>query len=201
MLCWLQRTTVFMKQTKSVCERERCPKSAGLWKNSDRSGTAKKRGRKREGILKNMRMKNGRLCRPFTDILCYQHPQPKPLPHPPRPPQQKRSRIIKIQLSLPHPLLPLPKPLLPQQHNSKMIQIMELHPPSLQLHPPQFVAAKSLMLHPPNFSYTVSYEGTAEVLLKIKMKLCKMSQVIGDIKFCSLTNGGKNVQYDSNDME
>ena len=46
-----------------------------------------------------------------------------------------------------------------------MIQRIELHPPSLHPHPPQFVAAKSLMLNPPNFSYTVSY-GTEENVLQ-----------------------------------
>ena len=48
---------------------------------------------------------------------------------------------------------------------------MELHPPSLQEHPPpQFVAAKSLMLNPPNFSYTVSYVTEENVLQFLKNK-------------------------------
>ena len=49
-----------------------------------------------------------------------------------------------------------------------MIQRIELHPPSLHPHPPQFVAAKSLMLNPPNFSYTVSYVTEENVLQFLK---------------------------------
>ena len=51
-----------------------------------------------------------------------------------------------------------------------MIQRIELHPPSLHPHPPQFVAAKSLMLNPPNFSYTVSYVTEENVLQFLKNK-------------------------------
>lgn len=51
-----------------------------------------------------------------------------------------------------------------------MIQRIELHPPSLHPHPPQFVAAKSLMLNPPNFSYTVSYGTEENVLQFLKNK-------------------------------
>ena len=62
-------------------------------------------------------------------------------------------------------------PLLPQQQlNKMMIQRIELHPPSLHPHPPQFVAAKSLMLNPPNFSYTVSYGTEENVLQFLKNK-------------------------------
>ena len=69
------------------------------------------------------------------------------------PPQQRRSKMIhKQSFPPPHPLLPQNPPLLPQQQlNKMMIQRIELHPPSLHPHPPQFVAAKSLMLNPPNF--------------------------------------------------
>jgi hypothetical protein len=63
-------------------------------------------------------------------------------------------------LLLPNMLLPLPQ----QQERSSMIQIMELHPPSLHPHPPpQFVAAKSLIVNPPNFSYSVLYD----IVLKV----------------------------------
>ena len=66
---------------------------------------------------------------------------------------------------------PPPHPLLPQQQlNKMMIQRIELHPPSLHPHPPQFVAAKSLMLNPPNFSYTVSYVTEENVLQFLKNK-------------------------------
>ena len=66
---------------------------------------------------------------------------------------------------------PPPPPLLPQQQlNKMMIQRIELHPPSLHPHPPQFVAAKSLMLNPPNFSYTVSYVTEENVLQFLKNK-------------------------------
>ena len=51
-----------------------------------------------------------------------------------------------------------------------MIQRIEMHPPSLHPHPPQFVAAKSLMLNPPNFSYTVSYVTEENVLQFLKNK-------------------------------
>ena len=70
--------------------------------------------------------------------------KPFPLPHPP---QQRRSKMIhKQSFPPPHPLLPQNPPLLPQQQlNKMMIQRIELHPPSLHPHPPQFVAAKSLM--------------------------------------------------------
>ena len=75
--------------------------------------------------------------------------------------------IHKQSFPPPHPLLPQNPPLLPQQQlNKMMIQRIELHPPSLHPHPPQFVAAKSLMLNPPNFSYTVSY-GTEENVLQL----------------------------------
>ena len=75
--------------------------------------------------------------------------------------------MIHKQSLPPHPLLlPQKPPLLPQQQlNKMMIQRIELHPPSLHPHPPQFVAAKSLMLNPPNFSYTVSYGSLENVLL------------------------------------
>ncbi len=66
------------------------------------------------------------------------------LPHPP----QSKRRIIIQQLSIPepHPLLLLNKePLFPQQQdNKRRIQIIELLPHPLSLHP-QFVAAKSLI--------------------------------------------------------
>ena len=79
--------------------------------------------------------------------------------------------IHKQSFPPPHPLLPQNPPLLPQQQLSKMmIQRIELHPPSLHPHPPQFVAAKSLMLNPPNFSYTVSYVTEENVLQFLKNK-------------------------------
>ena len=90
----------------------------------------------------------------------------------PHPPQQRRSKMIhKQSFPPPHPLLPQNPPLLPQQQlNKMMIQRIELHPPSLHPHPPQFVAAKSLMLNPPNFSYTVSYGTEENVLQFLKNK-------------------------------
>ena len=79
--------------------------------------------------------------------------------------------IHKQSFPPPHPLLPQNPPLLPQQQLYKMmIQRIELHPPSLHPHPPQFVAAKSLMLNPPNFSYTVSYGTEENVLQFLKNK-------------------------------
>ena len=79
--------------------------------------------------------------------------------------------IHKQSFPTPHPLLPQNPPLLPQQQlNKMMIQRIELHPPSLHPHPPQFVAAKSLMLNPPNFSYTVSYGTEENVLQFLKNK-------------------------------
>ena len=67
--------------------------------------------------------------------------------------------IHKQSFPPPHPLLlPQNPPLLQQQLNKRMIQRMELQPPSLHPHPPQFVAAKSLMSDPPKFIYSVSYE-------------------------------------------
>ena len=79
--------------------------------------------------------------------------------------------IHKQSFPPPHPLLPQNPPLLPQhQLNKMMIQRIELHPPSLHPHPPQFVAAKSLMLNPPNFSYTVSYVTEENVLQFLKNK-------------------------------
>ena len=79
--------------------------------------------------------------------------------------------IHKQSFPPPHPLLPQNPPLLPQQQlNKMMIQRIELHPPSLHPHPPQFVAAKSLMLNPPNFSYTVSYGTEENVLQCLKNK-------------------------------
>ena len=79
--------------------------------------------------------------------------------------------IHKQSFPPPHPLLPQNQPLLPQQQlNKMMIQRIELHPPSLHPHPPQFVAAKSLMLNPPNFSYTVSYGTEENVLQFLKNK-------------------------------
>lgn len=79
--------------------------------------------------------------------------------------------IHKQSFPPPHPLLPQNPPLLPQQQfNKMMIQRIELHPPSLHPHPPQFVAAKSLMLNPPNFSYTVSYGTEENVLQFLKNK-------------------------------
>ena len=61
------------------------------------------------------------------------------------PPQQRRSKMIQIQLlscPQPPPQLP-PNPLPLQQQSNKIIQIIELHP--LSLPHPQFVAAKSLI--------------------------------------------------------
>ena len=79
--------------------------------------------------------------------------------------------IHKQSFPPPHPLLPQNPPLLPQQQlNKMMIQRIELHPPSLHPHPPQFVAAKSLLLNPPNFSYTVSYVTEENVLQFLKNK-------------------------------
>lgn len=79
--------------------------------------------------------------------------------------------IHKQSFPPPHPLLPQNPPLLPQQQlNKMMIQRIELHPPSLHPHPPQFVEAKSLMLNPPNFSYTVSYVTEENVLQFLKNK-------------------------------
>ena len=79
--------------------------------------------------------------------------------------------IHKQSFPPPHPLLPQNPPLLPQQQlNKMMIQRIELHPPSLHPHPPQFVAAKSLMLNPPNFSYTVFYGTEENVLQFLKNK-------------------------------
>jgi hypothetical protein len=66
---------------------------------------------------------------------------------PPHPPQQSSNRISRQQLllSLPHPPLLFKKePLLEQQESKRMIQMMELHPHPLSLHP-QLVAAKSLI--------------------------------------------------------
>ena len=116
------------------------------------------------------------------------------LPHPllpPHPPQQNRRRIIHRQLSFPkppHPLLPPHKPPLlpPQQHNNRMIQRIELQPPSLQLHPPQFVAAKSLIFVPPNFSYTVSYDREKKVLRNFQKELFR-----GD-SFAMIRKGQRN---------
>lgn len=83
----------------------------------------------------------------------------------PRPLPQHKSRIISKRqlLSPPHPHPSPPNPL-PQKHNSKRIQIMQLQspklcvmpPPQLSSHPqPQFVAAKSLMnKSSKNFDYT-----------------------------------------------
>ena len=66
--------------------------------------------------------------------------------------------IHKQSFPPPHPLLPQNPPLLPQQQlNKMMIQRIELHPPSLHPHPPQFVAAKSLMLIPPELSLHFQY--------------------------------------------
>jgi hypothetical protein len=42
-------------------------------------------------------------------------------------------------------LLPLPQP--PQRRRRQIIQKQEEHPPLQSLHPPQFVAAKSLILN------------------------------------------------------
>lgn len=80
---------------------------------------------------------------------------------PPHPPQQRSRRMIIQQLSFPHPPpLPMKEPLPPllQQHNNKMIQIIEPHP--LSLHP-QFVAAKSLIsdLQINVLQYSVCVEG------------------------------------------
>lgn len=69
------------------------------------------------------------------------------------PPQQKSKMIIRKQLLSPHPLLhppphpslhPPPKPFPPQRQSNNIIQIIELHPLPLLLHP-QPVAAKSLI--------------------------------------------------------
>jgi hypothetical protein len=63
----------------------------------------------------------------------------------PQPPQKSNSKIIQIQLSLPHPLPHPPNPLLPQQESNRIIQIKEQQLfPSLHPHP-QPVAAKSLI--------------------------------------------------------
>jgi hypothetical protein len=68
------------------------------------------------------------------------------MPFPPHPPQQSSNRISRQQLllSLPHPPLLLKKEPLEQQESKRMIQMMELHPHPLSLHP-QLVAAKSLI--------------------------------------------------------
>ena len=80
-----------------------------------------------------------------ADVLYQQKP-----PLLPQPPQQKRSKMIQMQLSLPKPQPPQPEllcPHPPQQESRRMIQMMLLHPLFCvvsQPHP-QFVAAKSLM--------------------------------------------------------
>ena len=88
------------------------------------------------------------------------HPQPKPSP-------QKSKRRIRI-VQLLQPLLPHPQPLFPnvlppQKRRRMIIQMQELlHPPPnnplelphpQSLHPPQFVAAKSLILCSSKFIY------------------------------------------------
>ncbi len=78
-----------------------------------------------------------------------------PLPHPP--PQSNRRMMIRQQLSFPpHPLLLKNEPL-EQQDNKRIIQIIELHPHPLSLHP-QFVAAKSLISDLQKFNiYSIDY--------------------------------------------
>lgn len=81
-----------------------------------------------------------------------------PLPHPP---QSNRRIMIRQQLSFPphpppHPLLLKNEPL-EQQDNKRIIQIIELHPHPLSLHP-QFVAAKSLISDLQKFNiYSIDY--------------------------------------------
>lgn len=81
---------------------------------------------------------------------CVTSDQQQPLfPHPP---QQKRRRMIQIQLSQPDPLLLRPKPLPPHppQQQSRMMSHRQEDIPFPLSHPhPQFVAVKSLMLNPP----------------------------------------------------
>ena len=87
-------------------------------------------------------------------------PRPKALPQSPHPPHKRRRQIIHIQLLEPHPRQPLlqPQPLL-SKRSKRIISHMQLLEPQPQsphpLHPPQFVAAKSLINNPPIKTFTI----------------------------------------------
>jgi hypothetical protein len=94
------------------------------------------------------------------------------MPFPPHPPQQSSNRIKRQQLLLspPHPLLLLKKVPLPEQQESKrMIQIMELHPHPLSLHP-QLVAAKSLISDLQNYFLHYKLCGNARHVTRFLQK-------------------------------
>ena len=84
-------------------------------------------------------------------------PRPKALPQSPHPPHKRRRQIIHIQLLEPQPLLQ-PQPLL-SKRSKRIISHMQLLEPQPQsphpLHPPQFVAAKSLINNPPIKTFTI----------------------------------------------
>jgi hypothetical protein len=79
--------------------------------------------------------------------------------------QQLSPPLLKRLVPFPHPF-PNPLPL-QQQSSNRMIQIMELHPPSLH---PQFVAAKSLIGDLQNLFFTVYCMKTALRVLRIFVK-------------------------------
>lgn len=87
-------------------------------------------------------------------------PKPNVLPQSPQPPHKRRRHISQIQLLFPHPPQPLlhPPPLL-SKRSKRIISQMQLFPPQPQsphpLHPPQFVAAKSLIKNPPIKTFTI----------------------------------------------
>ena len=126
----------------------------------------------------------------LTSILD-QHPQPHPLlqPHPlfnPRqlPPQNKRRRIIQMQLSLPQPLppnteVPLHPQLLLQRRQRMIIHMHDDIPPHSLPHPPQFVAAKSLIFNSSknHLQYNCMCLGLT-VLHSCFKNICKMTNSI-----------------------
>ena len=96
--------------------------------------------------------------------LLHPHPpKPNALPQSPQPPHKRRRQISQMQLLFPqppHPPQPLlhPQPLL-SKRSKRIISQMQLFPPQPQsphpLHPPQFVAAKSLIKNPPIKTFTI----------------------------------------------
>ena len=135
----------FTRSMKHASDKGKFQRSVMCSTSSTRNGKTKARKEtKRAGDL--IRRRTGKEKQAGTQPVFYvkcdqQSPPPQPPPHPP---QHKRSRMIRKQLSFPpQPEPPKPEPPLPQQqHNKRMIQIMELQ--LLSLHP-QFVAAKSLI--------------------------------------------------------